>query len=89
MLCAECRPPQYREGAIFADGDSVLLVKAESIPASAAMQNLSSWRLETGPRDESIQITYSYAIGKSLRRMDGMQVQWALPNSVSIRIPHE
>jgi hypothetical protein len=69
--------------------DHIRVVKAESISASAAVQNLTSWRLEPGPRDESIQITYSYAIDNSLRRMDGMQVQWALPNAVSIRIPPE
>ncbi len=69
--------------------DHVRVVKAESIPASAAIQNLSSWRLEPAPREETIQITYSYAIDNSLRRMDGMQVQWALPNAVSIRIPPE
>ncbi|MGA3205261.1 MAG: energy transducer TonB [Bryobacteraceae bacterium] len=69
--------------------DHIRVVKAESIPASAAIQNLSSWRLEPGPREESLHITYSYAIDNSLRKMDGMQVQWALPNAVSIRIPHE
>jgi hypothetical protein len=69
--------------------DHIRVVKAESISASAAVQNLTSWRLEPGPRDESIHITYSYAIDNSLRRMDGMQVQWALPNAVSIRIPPE
>ena len=69
--------------------DHIRVVKAESISASPAIQNLASWRLEPGPRDESIQITYSYAIDDSLRQMDGMQVQWALPIAVSIRIPHE
>jgi Gram-negative bacterial TonB protein C-terminal len=69
--------------------DHIRLVRAESISASAAIQNLASWRLEPGPRDEPIQITYSYAIDDSLRKMDGMQVQWALPNAVSIRIPQE
>lgn len=68
---------------------SARVVKAESILASAAIQNLSSWRLEPGPRDEPIQITYSYAIDNSLRHTDGMQVQWNLPNAVSIRIPNE
>ena len=65
----------------------VRIVKAESISASEAIENLSSWRLGPGPRDEPIQITYSYAIDNSLRRMDGMQVHWALPHEVSITIP--
>ena len=67
----------------------VRVVKAESIAANQAVQNLSSWRLEPGPHDEPIQITYSYAIDNSLRHMDGMQVHWALPHDVSIRIPPE
>jgi TonB family protein len=67
--------------------DHIQVVKAESIAPNEAIQNLSSWHLEPGPHDQPIQITYSYAIDNSLRRMDGMQVQWALPNAVSIRIP--
>jgi hypothetical protein len=69
--------------------DHVRVVKAESIAANEAIQNLSSWRLEPGPHDEPIQITYSYAIDNSLRHMDGMQVRWSLPHEVSIRIPPE
>lgn len=69
--------------------DHIRLLKAESISANEAVQNLSSWRLEPGPRDEPIQITYSYAIDNSLRYIDGMQVHWALPNEVSITIPPE
>lgn len=67
----------------------VRIVKAESISANDAVQNLSTWRLEPGPRDEPIQITYAYAIDNSLRRMDGMQVHWALPHEVCITIPPE
>ena len=67
----------------------IRLVKPESIAANEAIQNLSSWRLEPGPRDQPIKVTYSYAIDSSLRHTDGMQVQWALPNAVSIRIPAE
>jgi hypothetical protein len=69
--------------------DHVRVVKAESISPSQAVRNLSSWRLEPGPREEAIQITYSYAIDNSLRHMDGMQVHWALPDAVSITIPPE
>ncbi len=69
--------------------DHIRVVKAESIAPSGVIQNLSSWHLEPGPRDEPIQITYSYAIDNSLRHTDGMQVQWALPNAVTIRIPPE
>jgi hypothetical protein len=67
--------------------DHVRVVKAESIAPNEAVHNLSSWRREPGARDEPIQITYSYAIDNSLRPTDRMQVEWALPNSVSIRIP--
>jgi len=69
--------------------DHVRVVKAESIAANEPIQNLSSWRLEPGPRDEAIQITYSYAIDGSLRRIDGVQVHWDLPNAVSITSPAE
>jgi len=72
----------------------VRVVKTESVPpgaerllANAAAVNLSSWRLEPGPRQESIQITYSYSIDNSLRHVDGAQVRWALPNEVAIRFP--
>lgn len=67
----------------------IRVMKAGSIPPSAAIQNLSSWRLEPGPREETIQITYSYAVDNSLRQIDGMQVEWALPHAVSIRFPRE
>ncbi len=67
--------------------EHIRVAKAESIAATEAVQNLSSWRLEPGPRDYPIQITYSYAIDNSLRHMDGMPVQWALPNAPSITIP--
>jgi TonB family protein len=69
--------------------DRIRVVRAESISESAAIQNLASWRLEPGPRDEPLRITYSYAIDNSLRHTDGMQIQWALPNAVSITIPPE
>lgn len=57
--------------------------------ANAAILNLSSWRLEPWPREEPIQITYSYTIDNALRHVDGTQVQWALPNAISIRVPPE
>jgi TonB family protein len=69
--------------------DHVRVVKAETIPANEAVKNLSSWRLEPGPREEVIHITYSYAIDGSLRHEDGVQVHWDLPNAVSITSPAE
>jgi hypothetical protein len=98
----QCRPPKYRQGAIFADDDSVFamsislslssftVIKTEpaaegekDLVASAAVENLSSWRLEPGPGEETFQITYSYAIDNSLRHIDGLQVRWVLPHEVS------
>lgn len=70
----------------------VRVVKTESVPpgaetmlANAAAKNLSSWRVEPGPHQDEIRITYSYLIDNSLHRVDGTQVQWALPNEVMIR----
>ena len=72
--------------------DHVRVVKAESAPeamkdllATAAVKNLSSWRLESGPRRETIQITYSYAIDKTVPYPSRWDVKWALPNEVTIR----
>jgi len=72
--------------------DHVRVVKAESAPeamkdllATAAVKNLSSWRLEPGPRREMIQITYSYAIDKTVPYPSRWDVKWALPNEVTIR----
>jgi hypothetical protein len=70
----------------------VRAVKTESVPAvqgdllaHAAVQDLSSWRLEPGPREEAIRITYSYVIDRKLKYDDTSAVNFALPNEVTIR----
>jgi len=70
----------------------VRVAKAESVPeeakdvlTNAAVQNLSSWRLEPGSRQAAIKITYSYVIDKSLGYKGASKVDWALPNEVTIR----
>jgi len=70
----------------------VRVVKTESAPegeasllANAAARDLSSWRLEPGRRHGVIQITYLYAIDKSLPKRGHTDVRWVLPNEVAIR----
>lgn len=53
--------------------------------ASAAVQNLSSWRMESGPRQDSIRITYSYVLDTSLPVIHPIQIRWISPNEVQIR----
>lgn len=81
-------------GAIAPDGkiSHIRVVKIESRSgggtdalAKAAVQNLTSWRLEPEPRQEAIQITFSYVIDGSLRYKGETKVDWALPNEVTIR----
>ena len=52
---------------------------------SAAVQNLSSWRMEAGSRQDAIRITYSFTLDVSLPTIHPVQVRWASPNEVSIR----
>lgn len=70
----------------------VRVMKSEATPgggtdtlAKAAAQSLASWRLEPAPRQESLQITFSYVIDSSLRYRGETKVDWALPNEVTIR----
>jgi hypothetical protein len=70
----------------------VRLVKAQSVPegaagplADAAVQNLSSWRLEPGPRAETVRITYSYVIDRSLPWNILTEVRWIPPDEIAIR----
>lgn len=81
-------------GTITCGGEltRVRVVKAEIHPTgennplvNAAVQNLSSWRVEAGPHREAIRVTYSYVIDNSLPDTDPTQVQWALPNEVTIK----
>jgi hypothetical protein len=81
-------------GTIARDGGvrHVRAVKTESVPAGggdllahAAVQDLSNWRLEPGPREEAIRITYSYVIDRKLQYDDTSLVDFALPNEVTIR----
>jgi len=75
----------------------VRVMKAESVPegerdllANAAVQDLSSWRLEPGRRESAIQITYSYVIDKSLPWNVQTRPRWVPPNEIVIsgRPPH-
>jgi hypothetical protein len=52
---------------------------------NAAVRDLSSWRMEAGPRQDRIRITYSFTLDTSLPRRDPIQVRWAPPNEVEIR----
>ncbi len=70
----------------------VRAVKTESVPAGesgllahAAVQDLSSWRLEPGPREEAIRITYSYVLDRKLQYDDTSLVDFALPSEITIR----
>jgi TonB family protein len=57
----------------------------ENDMATAAVHNLSTWRLETGTRAEAVQITYSFAIDSSLPGGVSTQVDWALPREVVVK----
>ncbi|HUA19924.1 MAG TPA: energy transducer TonB [Bryobacteraceae bacterium] len=81
-------------GTITRDGkvSHARVVKTESIGsgrkdhlANAVLQNLSTWRLEPGAREDPIQITYSFAIDNSLPFKGQTEVQWYLPNKVEVR----
>jgi TonB family protein len=70
----------------------VRVVKEQSVPegdehllANSAVQDLSHWRVEPGPRKYAIEIAFSYVIDSSLPRKGQTEVQWALPNEVAIR----
>jgi TonB family protein len=67
----------------------VIWKAAESLLLTAAVQNLSTWRAEPAPRSDAIRITYTYVIDGSLPRVAGPQVQWALPDRVTITSPPE
>jgi len=81
-------------GAITQSGEvsRVRVLRAEASSESekdlltnTASEQFSSWRLEPGPRQEAIQITFSYVIDSSLHYKGETKVDWALPNGVTIR----
>jgi hypothetical protein len=53
--------------------------------AHEAIGNLSSWRLERAPREDSIRITYSYIIDESLPQRGQREVKFTLPERVTVR----
>jgi TonB family protein len=69
----------------------ISVVKAESTPAGeerafarSAAHDLSNWRLEPSPREETVRLTFSYVIDNSLK-FPGSEIQWNLPNGVTIK----
>jgi TonB family protein len=56
----------------------------ETILTNAAVQNLSSWRLETAPGSRSIRITYSFKMDDSLPYKGRTDVHWS-PGEVAVR----
>jgi TonB family protein len=70
----------------------ISVVKAESTPAGeerslarSAVHDLSNWRLEPPPREETIRITFSYVIDNSLKYPGETELQWALPSGITIK----
>jgi len=51
----------------------------------AAIENLSSWRVEPGSHRDYIEITYSYVLDNSLPEQDNTRVLWALPSEVTVK----
>jgi TonB family protein len=75
---------------------NVRVVETESVPggaqsqlAIAAVYTLSNWTFEPGLKTDAIQIAFSYSIDNSLRHVDGTQVEWDLPRTVTIRAAPE
>jgi TonB family protein len=60
-------------------------VEEKTLLANAAAKNLSSWRVEPGTRPEQIQITYSYEIDTSLSNQGQTEVDWGLPDKVTVK----
>lgn len=57
----------------------------ENEMTTAAVHNLTTWRLETGPRAEAVQITYSFVIDNALPSGVSTQVEWALPHEIVVK----
>jgi Gram-negative bacterial TonB protein C-terminal len=60
----------------------VNLREGESLLVNAAIQNLSTWRVDPAPREDAIRVIYSYVIASPGEQAD---VQFELPNQVVIR----
>ncbi len=81
-------------GTIARDGKMTSIEVADASSTSSewknmfmreAVNNLKTWRLEPAQRQDTIRITYSYTIDRSLPQRGQTDVQFALPNEIAIR----
>jgi len=82
------------EGKVMPSGElrAVHVVQSDVQPrekrgvlTNAAVQNLSSWRVDTAPKEFLIRITYSYEIGNSSNVGTQADVQFKLPGQIIVR----
>jgi hypothetical protein len=57
--------------------------KHRSLFANVAVHNFARWRMDTRPREDSVQITYSFVVDSAPARED-TEIKWELPDTVVI-----
>ena len=53
--------------------------------ANEAVRNLMTWRFEPREHEDALRIAYTYTIDNALPNRDQTQIQWTLPNEVTIK----
>jgi len=53
--------------------------------ANEAVRNLMTWRFEPREHEDALRIAYTYTIDNALPYRGQTQIQWALPNEVTIK----
>ena len=57
--------------------------KYTSLFANAAVQNFARWRMDSQPREDSVQITYSFVVDSTPAR-ESTETKWELPDTVVV-----
>jgi Gram-negative bacterial TonB protein C-terminal len=57
--------------------------KDRSLFANVAIQNFARWRMDSQPREDSVQITYSFVVDSAHAR-ESTEIKWELPDRVVV-----
>jgi TonB family protein len=59
--------------------------REESVLLNAARQDLNTWKFDASEHNDTIQVTYSFQIDRSLSHGATPQVEWNSPGQVTVR----